>query len=78
MKNKGDAMAISILLDLSKPVSVHDLWQFLSFVPNWHDNDKDIRAADVKGLAVRWLEVDINSEQDSGSERSPEGRPSPQ
>ncbi len=75
MKMKGDAMAISILLDLSEAVSVHDLWQFLSFVPNWHDHDKDIRVTDVKGLAVRWLEVELNPSSDSGN-RSSAGRPS--
>lgn len=65
-------MTISIVLDLSQAVSVHDLWQFLSFVPQWHDHDKDIRAMDVKGLAVRWLEVEINAAPDSGN-RSPTG-----
>lgn len=72
MKVKGDAMAISIVLDLAQAVSVHDLWQFLSFVPPWHDHDKDIRAMDVKGLAVRYLEVEINASQDAGG-RNPTG-----
>lgn len=69
MKVKGDAMAISIVLDLAEAVSVHDLWQFLSFVPHWHDHDKDIRAMDVKGLAVRYLEVEINPSPDSDNRR---------
>jgi hypothetical protein len=76
MKMKGDAMAISVLLDLSQAVSVHDLWQFLSFVPNWHDNDNDIRAMDVKGLAVRWLEVELNPSPDSGNRSAMGDRPS--
>jgi hypothetical protein len=70
MKMKGDAMAISIVLDLSEAISVHDLWQFLSFVPQWHDHDKDIRAMDVKGLAVRYLQVEVNPSPES-SDRSP-------
>lgn len=52
-------MAISVVLDLTKAVSVHDLWQFLSLVPQWHDEDKDIRAMDLKGLGVRFFEVEI-------------------
>lgn len=67
MKMKGDAMVMSIVLDLAQAVSVHDLWQFLSFVPTWHDNDKDIRAMDVKGLAVRYLEVEIAPSPESGN-----------
>jgi hypothetical protein len=67
MKMKGDAMVMSIVLDLAQAVSVHDLWQFLSFVPTWHDNDKDIRAIDVKGLAVRYLEVEIAPSPESGN-----------
>jgi len=66
-------MAISIVLDLTQAVSVHDLWQFLSLVPHWHDQDRDIRAMDVKGLAVRYLEVEINPSQDSGSRSPTEG-----
>jgi hypothetical protein len=76
MKMKGDAMAISVLLDLSQAVSVHDLWQFLSFVPIWHDHDKDIRVMDVKGLSVRWLEVELNPSTDSGNRSSSGGHPS--
>jgi hypothetical protein len=60
-------MTISVLLDLTEAVSVNDLWQFLSLVPQWHDGEKDIRAMDVKGLGVRFLEVEIapSSEPDS-------------
>ncbi|WP_133247467.1 hypothetical protein [Arthrobacter sp. H-02-3] len=72
MNPKGDAMAISIVLDLAEAVSVHDLWQFLSFVPQWHDHDKDVRVMDARGLAVRYLEVEINASPDSGS-KSPTG-----
>lgn len=69
-------MAISIVLDLSQAVSVHDLWQFLSFVPQWHDHDRDIRSMDVKGLAVRGLEVEINPSPDSGNRSATGGHPS--
>lgn len=64
-------MSISIVLDLAEAVSVHDLWQFLSFVPQWHDHDKDIRVMDVKGLAVRYLEVEMNPSKDSGNRDAP-------
>jgi len=60
-------MTISIVLDLSKAVSVHDLWQFLSFVPMWQDHEKDIRALDAKGLAVRWLEIELGASPDLGT-----------
>ncbi len=58
-------MAISVVLDLTQEVSVHDLWQFLSLVPQWHDRDKDIRAMDIAGLAVRSLEIEIAPPQRS-------------
>jgi hypothetical protein len=61
-------MAIVVMLDLSDSVSVHDLWQFLSFVPHWFDKDKDIRVTDAQGLATRWLEIEVSGSDDDVSQ----------
>ena len=53
-------MAIHVVLDLTEAVSVQDLWRFLAFVPHWYDEGKDIRATDVRGLATRYLEIELS------------------
>lgn len=52
-------MAIVVLLDLNEPVSVHDLRQFLSLVPQGYDEQRDLRSTDSQGVNIRSLDIHL-------------------
>jgi hypothetical protein len=58
-------MAVLVTLDLSEPVSIRELRQFLSLAPQWYDIDKDLRSTDARGLHICSLVLDIGSEEET-------------
>lgn len=52
-------MASSVVLNLNEPVSVRDLRQFLSLVPEGVDNNDDIRMQYANEATTGYLEISI-------------------
>lgn len=52
-------MASSIVLNLKEPVSVRDLRQFLSLIPEAVDNNEDIRMRYANEAMTGYLEISI-------------------
>lgn len=52
-------MAVSVLLDLRHPVSIPDLQQFLSYLPESYDTEEDLRTTIEAGGAVHGLEIHL-------------------
>lgn len=50
-------MAASVILNLNEPVSVRDLRQFLSLVPEGVDNSDDIRQRYANESSTGYLEI---------------------
>lgn len=58
-------MAPSVLLNLTVPVSVRDLRQFLSLVPEDVDNNVDIRMRYANEASTGYLEISIPPANDN-------------
>lgn len=52
-------MASSVVLNLNEPVSVRDLRQFLSLVPEGVDNSDDIRQRYANEASTGYFEISI-------------------
>jgi hypothetical protein len=52
-------MASSVVLNLNEPVSVRDLRQFLSLVPDGVDSSDDIRMRYANESSTGYLEISI-------------------
>lgn len=58
-------MASSVVLNLNEPVSVRDLRQFLSLVPECVDNSDDIRQRYANETTTGYLEISIPPTQEN-------------
>lgn len=56
---KGNPMALSVVLNLTEPVSVPDLERFLTFIPDGFDTSQDIRRRIEDDTRAAYLVIPI-------------------